>query len=520
MSGWREIARVVARARGGLALIVLSTVLSCGREAAPEFGAPGISEVAVVASYYGAEISFRVDGNGVTCCGVTLLSEDRQRFEAVLGENGRATVTLDNLSLNTQYRFAPFAGNEAMEVFGEECLFSTLPMPEVRLWDCNCYDVQPQSARVSFRFSNPQWVTEAGCYYYAEGEDNPDTMKVSKAVVGGDNPALSATLQISGLEMAKGYFAVPYVQTAIGEIRAEPMHFATYSSALRYWGETVSYGYTPHIFTFSLYVHNYASEPASVLLWISSDKVNQHPYPEYQVPYVASSWHTVPPGADKQLSITYSFAISDTDYKIGADSGYGSLPTSLSFHTPAHTMGHYGCFGRERNDKYVEWTLENDVPDTTFRRCLLENYDLDNDGDISCDEANAITYIDCHNLGIRSLKGIYRFGNLFTLECSYNPISVIHLRDDDELLTCCQNQREPNDHVCYPIDYPIPLKNIVAEYMYDMTGGIPPIFNPGFEPSMNYLEEVRTAGVPSDFQLIVSADCPLNENYDPNPYGF
>lgn len=60
-------------------------------------------------------------------------------------------------------------------------------------------------------------------------------------------------------------------------------------------------------------------------------------------------------------------------------------------------------------------------PDQNFKSYLLSNFDLNNDGEISEEEAAAITEVKCGNLGIRSLEGIEQLENLMILECGHCP---------------------------------------------------------------------------------------------------
>ena len=60
-----------------------------------------------------------------------------------------------------------------------------------------------------------------------------------------------------------------------------------------------------------------------------------------------------------------------------------------------------------------------------FKAYLVENFDTDGDGEISRDEAELITAIECENLGLTSLEGVRNLTNLQTLHCSYNAIETL-----------------------------------------------------------------------------------------------
>jgi hypothetical protein len=56
-----------------------------------------------------------------------------------------------------------------------------------------------------------------------------------------------------------------------------------------------------------------------------------------------------------------------------------------------------------------------DIPDAVFQKYCVDNFDQDNDGGISVEEAAAATKIECENLDIRSTKGLQWFTNLTEL---------------------------------------------------------------------------------------------------------
>ena len=83
-----------------------------------------------------------------------------------------------------------------------------------------------------------------------------------------------------------------------------------------------------------------------------------------------------------------------------------------------------------------------DFDDDAFKAYCVENFDSDDDGDISIAEAEVPTSMDVSNLGIRSMKGLECFVNLTSLDCNVNQITeldvsnLVHL----ETLFCNGNQ--------------------------------------------------------------------------------
>lgn len=69
------------------------------------------------------------------------------------------------------------------------------------------------------------------------------------------------------------------------------------------------------------------------------------------------------------------------------------------------------------------------IPDDSFKNYLLANFDTDNDGAISMDEAAAVTEINVSNSSpkISTLSGIEYFTNISRLDCSYNEINKLNL---------------------------------------------------------------------------------------------
>ena len=69
------------------------------------------------------------------------------------------------------------------------------------------------------------------------------------------------------------------------------------------------------------------------------------------------------------------------------------------------------------------------IPDEAFNNYLVANFDTDNDGQISMDEAAAVTVINVSSSSpkISSLTGLTYFHNLERLECANNSISSVSL---------------------------------------------------------------------------------------------
>lgn len=79
--------------------------------------------------------------------------------------------------------------------------------------------------------------------------------------------------------------------------------------------------------------------------------------------------------------------------------------------------------------------------DELFKDVLIELYDSNEDGEIDAREALSVTDIVCSGKSIYSLKGVERFANLKTLDCSNNSIVELDLTANSELtsLKCYSN---------------------------------------------------------------------------------
>lgn len=72
--------------------------------------------------------------------------------------------------------------------------------------------------------------------------------------------------------------------------------------------------------------------------------------------------------------------------------------------------------------------------DANFKAYCIENFDTDNDGEISPEEAQAVTSMACYDRGINSLAGIQYFTQLTSLNCSKNHLKTLDL-SQNTLLT-------------------------------------------------------------------------------------
>lgn len=97
--------------------------------------------------------------------------------------------------------------------------------------------------------------------------------------------------------------------------------------------------------------------------------------------------------------------------------------------------------------KYI-YTVKQDVlpsnehiefPDINLMKYLVANYDLNDDGRISVEEADDIIMVNCSGKGVWDLTGLEACTNLATLNCSNNGITEINLPNLAQLRTVTCN---------------------------------------------------------------------------------
>lgn len=83
-----------------------------------------------------------------------------------------------------------------------------------------------------------------------------------------------------------------------------------------------------------------------------------------------------------------------------------------------------------------------EIKDENFKQYLIENFDVNEDGEISTEEAEAIRHINCAGQNISSLEGLENFVNLDTLNCNNNSLAKLNLNANTRLsaLFCDSNK--------------------------------------------------------------------------------
>lgn len=85
-----------------------------------------------------------------------------------------------------------------------------------------------------------------------------------------------------------------------------------------------------------------------------------------------------------------------------------------------------------------------EIPDANFKAYLLENFDKNNDGNISEAEAKKVKEINCSGKDIEIFDGIGSFVNLTSLNCSDNLLESLDLRKNQKInKLVCTGNKEP-----------------------------------------------------------------------------
>ena len=141
----------------------------------------------------------------------------------------------------------------------------------------------------------------------------------------------------------------------------------------------------------------------------------------------AADWLTVSPLEGKGGTVTVSVAVAANP---------SATPRSASFFIRSMAEQVEITVNQADDEGAHLLTFAED-----FKAYLVENFDTDGDGEISRDEAELITAIECEDLGLTSLEGVRNLTNLQTLHCSYNAIETLDVSGMTSLteLLCAHN---------------------------------------------------------------------------------
>lgn len=175
------------------------------------------------------------------------------------------------------------------------------------------------------------------------------------------------------------------------------------------------------------------------------------------IPNLSVSPESLSVTADDQTS---SFSISsNTDWTISSNqawctpsetsgSGNKTITCSIVANTQSQARTAAITVSGGNLSKTITVTQEGktvaiiNIPDANFKAYLVKNFDIDNDGELSEEEAYAIETIDCEHMNISSLDGIEKIPNVSILRCGANNLTKIDVSNNNNLwnLVCDNNK--------------------------------------------------------------------------------
>ena len=104
-----------------------------------------------------------------------------------------------------------------------------------------------------------------------------------------------------------------------------------------------------------------------------------------------------------------------------------------------------GAFSSHANEVHAASGVKINTttfPDKIFRDYVSENFDTDGNGYLSREEREEVYQINVSGLGISNLKGVERFTQIGTLNCSGNSLKSLDVSNNPRLHTiiCSENK--------------------------------------------------------------------------------
>lgn len=157
----------------------------------------------------------------------------------------------------------------------------------------------------------------------------------------------------------------------------------------------------------------------------------------WQTAISAEAVYTITRASVDIVPLTVLSVVAEGDYLTMVVSGENLSDDFYLGRTSANLYVKISDGNNERRSESVSlcpWTTDVIAfADPKFKTYLLENFDVNSDGEISEEEALDVTEIDCSYMQITSLSGIEYFTNLTSLNASYNRIETLDLRNNTKL---------------------------------------------------------------------------------------
>lgn len=157
----------------------------------------------------------------------------------------------------------------------------------------------------------------------------------------------------------------------------------------------------------------------------------------WQNAVTVSAVYTITKAAPETVALTVENVTADNGYITVVVSGKGLKDEYFKSQCSANVRLSISDGNNDKVSEYIQmvpWTTDViSFADAAFKAYLVENFDTSGDGEISAEEAEAVTEISASMLNITSVAGIEYFKNLTGLDLSYNKLSGIDLSHSRKL---------------------------------------------------------------------------------------
>ena len=147
--------------------------------------------------------------------------------------------------------------------------------------------------------------------------------------------------------------------------------------------------------------------------------------------------YTITKAAPETVQLIITSATADNGYLTVTVSGSALKEDFFRSRCSANAALTISDGNNELASEYVQlvpWTTDViSFGDPLFKAYCVENFDTDGDGEISEDEAKAVTAINASMLNITSLVGIEYFSNLESIDVSFNKLETLDLSHSTKL---------------------------------------------------------------------------------------
>ena len=147
--------------------------------------------------------------------------------------------------------------------------------------------------------------------------------------------------------------------------------------------------------------------------------------------------YTITKAAPEVVQLTITSATADNGYLTVTVSGSALKEDFFRSRCSANAALTISDGNNELASEYVQlvpWTTDViSFGDPAFKTYCVENFDTDGDGEITEDEAKAVTAINASMLNITSLVGIEYFSNLESIDVSFNKLETLDLSHSPKL---------------------------------------------------------------------------------------